>query len=37
MSKSKENSTNILNRKALSEFCGVTYALDLIGGRWNMN
>ena len=36
MSKRKENSTNNLNRKTLSEFCGVTYVLDLIGGRWKL-
>ncbi|MCF0048510.1 helix-turn-helix transcriptional regulator [Dyadobacter chenwenxiniae] len=36
MSKRKENSTNSINRKTLSEFCGVVHALDLIGGRWKM-
>lgn len=36
MAKRKENSTNNLNRKALNEFCGVTYALDLIVGRWKL-
>ena len=36
MSRRKESSTNSLNRQVLNEFCGVVYALDLIGGRWKM-
>ncbi|SFE07281.1 transcriptional regulator, HxlR family [Chitinophaga sp. CF118] len=36
MSRRKENSTNSLNRQLLNDFCGVVYALDLIGGRWKM-
>lgn len=36
MTTRKENSTNNLNRKTLNNFCGVNYALDLIGGRWKL-
>lgn len=36
MSKRKESSTNSLNRQALNDFCGMVYALDLLGGRWKM-
>ena len=36
MTARKENSTNNINRKTLNNFCGVTYALDLIGGRWKL-
>ena len=25
-----------MNRQALNDFCGVVYALDMIGGRWKM-
>lgn len=35
MSKIKENSTNSLNRKFLSD-CDMTYAVELIGGRWKI-
>ncbi|ASZ15124.1 helix-turn-helix transcriptional regulator [Chitinophaga pendula] len=30
----KENSTNSLNRQLLLRYCGMTYAIGLIGGRW---
>ena len=36
MSKRKESSTNSINREVLNNFCGVTYALDMLGGRWKM-
>ena len=36
MSRRKENSTNNINRQVLHDFCGVVYALDMIGGRWKM-
>ena len=35
MSKIKDNSTNNQNRKFLTA-CDMTYALQLIGGRWKM-
>lgn len=36
MSRRKENSTNNLNRQLLNDFCGMVYAIDLLGGRWKM-
>jgi DNA-binding HxlR family transcriptional regulator len=35
MAKVKENSTNNLNRKFLTE-CNLTYAVQLMGGRWKL-
>jgi DNA-binding HxlR family transcriptional regulator len=35
MAKIKENSTNSHNRKFLTE-CDLTYAIQLIGGRWKL-
>jgi DNA-binding HxlR family transcriptional regulator len=35
MAKVKENSTNHLNRKFLTE-CNLTYAVQLMGGRWKL-
>src|ERR1700740_163593 len=35
MAKIKENSTNSLNRKFLTD-CNLTYAVQLIGGRWKL-
>jgi len=36
MSARKLTSTNSRNRAALSSFCGLTYALNLVGGRWKL-
>jgi DNA-binding HxlR family transcriptional regulator len=36
MAKRKEASTNSLNREKLMAFCGVTYAIELLGGRWKL-
>lgn len=36
MSERKETSTNNLNRQILNDFCGMVYALDMLGGRWKM-
>jgi len=33
MGKAKENSTNSQNRKFLTT-CNMTYAVQMIGGRW---
>jgi len=35
MSKTKENSTNSINKRYLSD-CDMTYAVELIGGRWKI-
>ena len=35
MLKIKENSTNSLNRKFLTD-CNLTYAIQLMGGRWKL-
>ncbi|MDB5283025.1 MAG: transcriptional regulator, HxlR family [Bacteroidota bacterium] len=35
MAKIKENSTNSFNRKFLTD-CDLTYALQLMGGRWKL-
>lgn len=36
MSARKETSTNNINRHVLNDFCGMVYALDVLGGRWKM-
>ncbi|WP_298738626.1 helix-turn-helix domain-containing protein [uncultured Chitinophaga sp.] len=36
MTKIKAASTNQHNRKALNDFCGVMYAIDILGGRWKL-
>jgi DNA-binding HxlR family transcriptional regulator len=35
MAKIKENSTNSINRKFLTD-CNLTYAVQLMGGRWKL-
>jgi len=36
MAARKPSSTNSRNREVLSDFCGITYALNLVGGRWKL-
>jgi DNA-binding HxlR family transcriptional regulator len=36
MAKRKETSTNNINRETLNRFCGMNYALDILGGRWKL-
>jgi DNA-binding HxlR family transcriptional regulator len=36
MTKIKASSTNQHNRKTLNDFCGVMYAIDILGGRWKL-
>ena len=36
MSTRKITSTNNINRKKLIDFCGMMYAVDLLGGRWKL-
>lgn len=36
MSTRKPTSTNSRNRAALDDFCGLTYALNMLGGRWKL-
>nr|WP_199077935.1 helix-turn-helix domain-containing protein [Pedobacter sp. ASV19] len=36
MGKRKENSTNMLNEKLITEGCDLTYAVCKIGGRWKL-
>lgn len=36
MSKRKLTSTNYRNQVELTEFCGMNYALNLLGGRWKL-
>lgn len=36
MAKRKLTSTNTINREHLANFCGMTYAIDIIGGRWKL-
>lgn len=36
MTKRKENSTNTLNEKCITEGCNLTYAVCKIGGRWKL-
>ncbi len=33
----KENSTNLENQKILEMSCGLTYAVELLNGRWKVN
>jgi DNA-binding HxlR family transcriptional regulator len=33
----KENSTNNINLTYLNNFCGISYTLAMIGGRWKIN
>ena len=34
MATRKQTSTNSRNRETLDDYCGMTYALNLLGGRW---
>jgi hypothetical protein len=34
MGKRKTTSTNTLNQQKLTDFCGMFYAFDMLGGRW---
>ncbi|AYB29918.1 winged helix-turn-helix transcriptional regulator [Chryseolinea soli] len=36
MGKRKSTSTNNLNRETLIDFCGMVYAVDILGGRWKL-
>jgi len=36
MAARKPASTNSRNREALDDFCGLTYAMNLLGGRWKL-
>jgi DNA-binding HxlR family transcriptional regulator len=36
MAKRKLTSTNAMNREHLTSFCGMTYAIDILGGRWKL-
>lgn len=36
MGKRKPTSTNSLNREKLIDFCGMVYAIDILGGRWKL-
>jgi DNA-binding HxlR family transcriptional regulator len=36
MGKRKPTSTNTINREALIDFCGMVYAVDILGGRWKL-
>ncbi|AXY73561.1 transcriptional regulator [Paraflavitalea soli] len=36
MGKRKLTSTNAINREQLIEFCGMIYAVDMLGGRWKL-
>ena len=36
MGKRKPTSTNAMNRDNLIDFCGMVYAVDLLGGRWKL-
>ncbi|MBO2010174.1 helix-turn-helix transcriptional regulator [Siccationidurans soli] len=36
MAARKPTSTNNRNREALDNFCGLTYAMNLLGGRWKL-
>ncbi|OUJ71244.1 winged helix-turn-helix transcriptional regulator [Hymenobacter crusticola] len=36
MAARKETSTNNRNREVLGDFCGINYALNLLGGRWKL-
>jgi DNA-binding HxlR family transcriptional regulator len=36
MEKRKPTSTNTINRETLIDFCGMVYAVDILGGRWKL-
>lgn len=36
MAKRKMASTNTLNMEKIVDFCGATYAIDILGGRWKL-
>jgi DNA-binding HxlR family transcriptional regulator len=36
MAARKLTSTNSRNREVLDDFCGLTYAMNLLGGRWKL-
>ncbi|SHH91371.1 transcriptional regulator, HxlR family [Chryseolinea serpens] len=36
MGKRKPTSTNTINRETLIDFCGMVYAVDILGGRWKL-
>lgn len=36
MGKRKLTSTNAINRETLIDFCGMIYAVDMLGGRWKL-
>jgi len=36
MAKRKPTSTNTMNRENLVGFCGMIYAIDILGGRWKL-
>lgn len=36
MGKRKSTSTNNINRETLIDFCGMIYAVDILGGRWKL-
>jgi len=36
MAKRKTTSTNSINKQNLADFCGMIYAVDMIGGRWKL-
>jgi DNA-binding HxlR family transcriptional regulator len=36
MAARKLSSTNSRNREVLGDFCGINYALNLVGGRWKL-
>ena len=36
MAARKPSSTNSRNREVLGDFCGINYALNLLGGRWKL-
>lgn len=36
MAKRKITSTNNINRETLANFCGMNYAIDILGGRWKL-
>ncbi|MEN5306304.1 helix-turn-helix domain-containing protein [Chryseobacterium cucumeris] len=37
METKKENSTNNVNLNYLNNYCGISYTLVMIGGRWKIN
>jgi DNA-binding HxlR family transcriptional regulator len=36
MAKRKLTSTNSINKETLANFCGMIYAVEMIGGRWKL-